>query len=71
MIFIRDGLGFETESDKKMLDEQCSIRLNVSDYVNKYKVNPPMNLFKLPEKYLNTQRKFFKRAYKDVLEKCS
>ena len=37
----------------------------------KYYMKPPKNLSKLPEDYVKLQKKFYKRAFKEILEVCS
>ena len=48
-----------------------SYRVNVGAYKKKYAIEPPKHLPELPVEFLEMQRKFYKRAIKEILEEVS
>ena len=62
VIFIEDGECLQT----------CkSMRIDLNKYINKYQIEPPPGINKLPDEFIKLLKKFKKRALKELLELCS
>ena len=63
MIFVKDGSKLSDPKTK-------SIKCNISKFIQKYMIEPPKFIAKLPEEYVRSQMTFFERAYMEILEHC-
>eukprot|EP00347_Sterkiella_histriomuscorum_P024352 403331424 len=62
IVFVEDGQPIQT----------CkSLKLNINFFKSRYFIDPPKYISQLPPEFLKVQRKFNKRAYKEILETCS
>lgn len=63
------GLGFKKKASEY---DGFAIKVNITKYIEKYKMNPPKLIRKPPKKFYKVQEQFFKRGFlemKDVLQR--
>ena len=44
--------------------------MDISTFIKKYQIKPPQFIAHLPDDYIQTQKKFYQRAYLELLEHC-
>ena len=57
--------------DGSNLKNPLTIKIDINSYKAKYYIEPPKYISRLPESYIKLQKKFYRRAYLEILEKCS
>ena len=64
VIFVKDGADVNEEDTR-------SLKVDISAYVRKYMMPAPKFLSAVPEAHIEVQRKFYRRSFTELLDRCS
>jgi hypothetical protein len=48
-----------------------SCKVDICEFVKKYMITPPKFLNSIPESHIQVQKKFYRRSFTELLDKCS
>ncbi len=67
----KDKLNVIIIEDGSCMQDCFSFKVDIMFFIKKYHIEPPQNISQLPEYYLKLDRKFKKRALRELLELCN